>query len=210
MLRRKAEVFAPTDGILKVMRDTDERLVRGVDFSGTEGLEEWLKLSYSRVRVSARDVELAESTGTAITAKVACRMAPGLTPDYDVLMDGRLYELTRLENRGRTCWLWLSEIATDDTCDLLQVQTVRDSHGIARPQEGEPVTVWCRSIATTAAREVPQGVDMLRPGIRLRLRACDYDNETRLRRGGRTYTVTSVESHGRWVDLRCELKVADR
>lgn len=212
MLRRKVEVFAPTDGILKVMRDTDERSRRGIDYSKPDGLEVAYPLDYRRVRVSSRDVELADAFGTAISAKVECRRAPDLAPDMDVVMDGKVFELTRMEDRGRTCWLWLADIQCDGVVELLQEATTRDSHGI--PQEPAsatvPVPVYCRTVQASAKRAIAQGIDMQRPALQLRLRTCDYAGERRLKRNGVTYTIDESEGHGRWIDLTCSRKVADR
>ena len=210
MLRRKVEVFAPTDGILKVMRDTDERSRRGIDFSTPDGLEVAYPLDFRRVRVSSRDVELADAFGTAISAKVECRRPSMLATDSDVLMEGRMFELTRIEERGRTCWMWLAEVSCDGTVALLQDATSRDAHGIPQDVTAEPVEVYCRTVQAATRRDVPLGIDTQRPALVLRLRACDYAGERRLKRGNATYTVDATEGHGRWVDLTCSRKVADR
>lgn len=210
MLRRKSEVFAPTDGRLTVTRETSERLKRGIDYSGMSGLEEAYPLDYRRVRVSSRDVELADAFGTAISAKVECRRAPDLAPDMDVILDGKMFELTRIEDRGRTCWLWLADIQCDGVVELLQEATTRDSHGIPQEPASATVPVYCRTVQASAKRAVAQGIDMQRPALQLRLRACDYAGERRLKRNGVTYTIDESEGHGRWIDLTCSRKVADR
>ena len=130
MLRRKAEVFAPTDGVLRVCADSDERQERGADFSDASLLVPMYPLAFRRMRISSRDVELADSTGCEITAKVETRYTPLINANNDVELNGKPYELSRVENRGRTCWLWLSEIATDGTCELMAESYEYDAVGI--------------------------------------------------------------------------------
>ena len=210
MLRAKPEVFAPTDGVLYVTCDTSRRGERGADFSDPLLVNTVFPLAFRRMRISTRDVELAGATGSEVTAKVEVRAAIALTPDTDVTLNGKLFELTRVESRGRTCWLWLSEIACDGTVELLPDSVTRDSHGI--PVEGSdlPITVWCRRVSPFARRVNATGIDEIRPALRLRLRSSDYAGESRLKRLGATYSVTSVDNVGRWVDLTCSQKVADR
>lgn len=209
MLKRKAEVFAPTDGVLYVDTDSTERELRGADFSDSRLINTLFPLAYRRVRISSRDVELAESTGSEVTAKVEVRHAFALTADDDVAMGGKVYEVTRVEDRGHTCWLWLSEIATDGTCDLITTIYKYDSVGVPRKTGTSPTPVWVRRVSP-ALRRTSNGVDALGPMLTLRLRSSDYDGEQQLRRGGITYTVASVESHGRWVDLACRERGSDR
>ena len=209
MLRRKPEVFAPTDGVLRVCEDGAGRTERGADFSDATLLDEVYPLAIRRMRISARDVELADATGSEVTAKVEVRNAPGLVPDRDAVLDGRVYEVTRIESRGRTCWLWLSELATDGQCVLVAVRTTRDARG--RPvQEESKTEVWCRKTQRSTAYVARGDGTELRPSLALRIRATDYDGEQTLIRGDTTYTVVSTSGAGRWLDLACERKVADR
>lgn len=209
MPRRKAEVFAPTDGVLYVVSDTDA-LRRGADFSDASLYPATFSLAYRRVRISARDVELAEATGSEITAKVETRNVAALTPDTSVTMDGGVYELTRIEDRGRTCWLWLSEVAMDGTCELLGESYETDAVGIPRRTGSSTTHVYVRRAARSAVRTSGAGVDALSLTLALRLRANDYGGEARLKRGGRTYAVVGTEPHGRWIDLTCRERGADR
>lgn len=210
MLRRKAEVFAPTDGVVYVCSDTDTRLGVGSDFSDPELMETSYVLTYRRMRVSMRDVELAESTECEITAKVEVRYAPALDVGQDVVLDNKVYDLTRIEQRGRTCWLWLSEIATDGKVGLVPDGITRDSHGLPVDGSDKPTEVYCRKVTHASRRVQTDGIDNLRPALVLRLRACDYSGQSRIMRDCITYTVSSVDHHGRWVDVSCARKVADR
>jgi len=207
MLKRKAEVFAPTDGMVSLSHDVP---ARGQDFADPTLYPTFLTLTYRRVRVSSRDVELAESTGCEITAKVETRAAPLLSADSDAIVRGSVFEVTRVESRGRTCWLWLSEVATDGTCDLLHETYEEDAVGIPQPRESTPTRVYVRRVAQSAKRSSSAGVDALTPSLTLRVRTVDYDGERRLRRGGRTYAIIATEPHGRWVDLTCKERGADR
>ncbi len=210
MLRRKAEVFAPTDGVLYATIDTDARAARGADFSDPELLDVVWPLDFRRMRISARDVELADATGSEVTAKVEVRNAPLLTPELDVLMGGKVYETTRVESRGRTCWLWLSELASDGTCELLSETYEYDRLGIPKQSGKQPTEVFVRRVEYDLKRSNANAVDALDGTIEVRIRACDYADERKLKRGGTTYTVLGAQSHGRWVDLTCRERGADR
>ena len=209
MLKRKTEVFAPTDGVLYVGTDSIERELRGADFSDPRLINTLFPLAYRRVRISSRDVELADSTGSEVTAKVEVRHAPELTADDDVAMGGKVYEVTRVEDRGRTCWLWLSEIATDGTCELLATTYEYDSVGIPHKTSTEPTPVYVRKLSQGLKRTT-FAMDALGVTMTLRLRTSDYQGEQQVRRNGITYTVASAESHGRWVDLACRERASDR
>jgi hypothetical protein len=53
-------------------------------------------------------------------------------------------------------------------------------------------------------------VDTLEPTVTLRLRKVDYAGEQHLTHSGHTYTVMTTEGHGKWVDLTCRERGADR
>lgn len=213
MLRRKAEVFAPTDGVVRLCMDSPEREQRGADFTDPALLEPVCSMAFRRMRISSRDVELADSTGCEITAKVEVRQSPLINANNDVELGGKPYEVTRVENRGRTCWLWLSEIASDGTVDLMPCTTTRDSHGIPTgptSDSGNARRVWCRRIAPSSRRTMADGVDSLVPTMTIRIRTIDYAGEPKLMRSDIEYSVISTEGHGTWVDLACARKVSDR
>lgn len=208
MLKRKAEVFSPTDGVISICTDTQERSERGADFSDASLLAEAYPLAFRRMRISQRDVELMGATGSELTVKVEVRHAPDLAPEQDAVVGGRVYEITRVEDRGRTCWLWTSEIATDGQCTLLSSRTARDSHGIPI-QAAIETDVWCRKAQKSTAYVAKDGTE-LRPRLELRIRSIDYDGEATLRRNGTTYTIIATSGSGKWLDLTCERKTADR
>lgn len=210
MLRRKAEVFTATDGVVYPSAHSASLDERGADFSDPSLLIPLFPLPYRRVRISARDVELADATGSEVTAKVETRHAPSLTADAEVTMDGRVFEVARIEDRGRTCWLWLSEVATDGTCGLIKTTYESDAVGVQQPRDAEPVTVHVRRVSASARRGHAASTDDLRPALEIRVRAADYDGEQHIARNGRTYTVMSFETHGRWLDLVCRERGADR
>lgn len=209
MLRRKREVFAPTDGWLALMSEGPGRAERGIDFSGTKGLRQQLRLDYRSARLRSQDVELAEATGAELTRRVQVRDAPGLSTDLLALVGDTLYEVTRVDRVARTASLWLAEIACDGTCELLGDGVMVDEWSVERTKP-TGTTVFVRRVSPGAARESSVGMDALQPTMTARLRACDYDGELALKRGPVTYAVTSVTGHGRWVDLRCELREGNR
>lgn len=202
-------MFAPTDGWLALMAEGEGRSERGIDFSGTHGLQQALRLDYRSARLRSQDVELAEATGAELTRRVQVRDAPGLSTDLLALVGDTLYEVTRVDRVARTANLWLAEIACDGTCDLLGDGVTVDEWSVERPQ-ADGTTVHVRRLSPGAARESSLGVDALQPTMTVRLRACDYDGELALRRAHATYAVVSVAGHGRWVDLRCELREGNR
>ena len=209
MLRRKREVFAPADGPLILMAETARSQARGVDFSTTEGLDPRLRLDFRSMRLRSQDVELAAATGSELTRRVQVRDAPGIATEQLALVQGTVYEVTRVDRSQRTAYLWLAEVACDGTCELLSDDVVTDGWAVERP-EPKGTTVHVRRAADGMARESTPGADVLQPTTSLRLRACDYDGELELRRLGLTYAVVGVTGHGRWVDLRCELREGTR
>ena len=161
------------------------------------------------MRISSRDVELAESTGSEITAKVEVRTKPSLTPDTEIIMGQKVYEVSRIEDRGRTSWLWLSEMACDGTCTLQRSTVTYDV--LAVPHETrEAQTVYVRRVSLGAKRINSAGADALDPTMSLRIRTADYDGERTVERSGITYSVIAAETHGRWTDLVCRERGSDR
>ena len=210
MLTRKAEVFAPTDGVVRLCADTDARTWRGADFADVSLLEPMCSLAFRRMRISSRDVELADSTGCEITAKLEVRYTPLINANNDVELDGKPYEVTRVESRGRTCWLSLSELTSDGTVELLSETYEYDRLGIPKPVEEQPTEVYVRKVEYGLKRSNTNAVDARDGTVTVRIRALDYANESKLRRNGTTYTVLTVQNHGRWVELTCKERGADR
>ena len=207
MLKRKAEVFAPTDGVLTTTTGITDG--RGLDYSDTAPYVAGYRLAYRRVRISSRDVELADATGSEITAKVEVRTAPSLTPDTDVLIRSKVYEVTRVEDRGRTSWLWLSEVACDGTCELSKQTVTYDENAVPHRADAKAV-VYVRKVSLGSKRAHSAGVDSLDATMSIRIRSVDYDDERTVKRGGVTYSVITTETHGRWIDLVCRERGADR
>ena len=76
--------------------------------------------------------------------------------------------------------------------------------------EEQPTEVYVRRVEHGLKRSNKNAVDALDGTIEVRIRACDYADERKLRRGGTTYTITGSKGHGRWVDLTCRERGADR
>ena len=160
------------------------------------------------MRISSRDVELMDATGTELTIKAEVRRVLSLTPDLECTSMSRVYELTRVEDRGRTSWLWLAEVATDGQATLVGETVTLDSHGIPTVKTTE-TTVWCRKAARSTERSTSDGSERLRPALTLRVRSSDYAGESTFVRDGVTYTVTKTASAGKWLDIDAERKLAD-
>jgi hypothetical protein len=209
MLKAKVEVFAPTDGIALVYRETDGRKAVGLDFSTTEGLQIAYKLPCKEMMLRALDVDRADTQGEELSAKLRVRRAPGLSPLDVVSYRGRLYEVSTVDHGQQTSFLYLSELATDGTCDLLSFTATTDQHHITRKTERPPKTVYVRRSRIGSNAVYTASAAYTRPTISLRLRACDYAKEETLERDGIRYGIRNTATHGEWVDLVCEQRGSD-
>ena len=140
MLRRKREVFAPTDGVVYVTDVTSGRARRGIDYSGTEGLAKRFALDFRQSRLRTEDLELAETDGVQVSRKVVTRRAPGVDAGTTCVIGGRAYDVTRVDLAAKNMTLWLSEITTDGTCVLHGTKVERDARGLKR-SGGDEVAV---------------------------------------------------------------------
>ena len=202
MLRRKREVFAPTDGVLSVMSETGDRANRGIDFSGTDGLASRFGLAYRQSRLRTEDMELAEADGVQVTRKVVTRRAPGVDAGTTCAIGGRAYDVTRVDLAAKTMTLWLSELTTDGTCVLHATSVTRDGRG-EMTQETVPTEVYVRTARMGGERGSSGGAQSVWPTVLLTLRACDWRGERSVTYRGVTYKVESTRGDGAWVELTC-------
>lgn len=203
MLRRKREVFAPTDGVLSVMSPTSERMERGVDFSGTDGLEALFGLDFRSSRLRSEDLDLAESEGVQVTRKVVTRRAPGIDAGTTIAIDGDAYDVTRVDVAARNMTLWLSQLTSDGTCALHATRATRDERGEAR-SEDVPTEVYVRRARMGGERHSKAGAQSVWPTVELTIRACDWEGERSVTFRGVTYAVTATDGDGEWLRLTCE------
>lgn len=194
MIKRRAELFAPTDGTLWLCRDGPGRPTRGIDWTGPAGLERLVELPYESMQVRSQDVELAQQDGTQVTRKVRVRRCPGLDTSVTALLDGRACDVTRVDEEGRLAYLYLDEPTSDGMAELVRRRTSYDDLG--RPH-GEREGTW------VLVRSASVGSDSGSPTLRLTVRACDYAGEAVVERGGTAYTVLSHASDGGWTVLAC-------
>lgn len=200
MLRRKAEVFAPTDGVLWLCEESGERLSRGFDWSGAAGLVRGVCLPYRSMMLRSDDVALAANDGQEVTAKVSVREPPGLSTTALVEMRGKAFDLTRYDCEGRIAYLYLTEVATDGTATIVGQTTSYDELGQAvRETEETEVTV----------KECRMDVEGGRPVLTVTLRTVDYAGEATVVRGGERYHVDAVATDGGWTTLKCESTAHD-
>ena len=113
MLRRKAAVFAPTDGVATLCREGAERLETGFDWSTNAGLEPLCTLPFQSMELRQQDVELAEAEGTQWTRKLRVRACPDLSTSLIVRVGGAPHELSRVDVDGRPASLYLTEQVAD-------------------------------------------------------------------------------------------------
>lgn len=210
MFKRKREVFAPTDGVLRVMAETPARLERGVDFSGTDGLEELVRLDFRSTRLRTEDLALAESEGVRVTRKVVCRLPPpGVDAARTVAIGGDAYEVTRTDQTTKHLTLFLDQLTCDGTCELLDTTSSTDARGEVRrtPTEAEAYVRRARMGDRATSKT---GVSAPWPTLALTLRACDWRGERQVRYKGSTYAVTASKGDGEWVELTCEQGMVER
>lgn len=203
MLRRKREVFAPTDGIMSVMDATPARAARGVDFSGTTGLEERHTLDFRSSRLRTDDLELAESDGVQVTRKVVTRRAPDVDAGTMVAIDGDAYDVTRVDLAPHNMTLWLSQLTCDGTCVLHATKVTRDARGESKTQD-TPTEVYVRRARMGGDSHSKAGAQSVWPTAELTIRACDWDGERSVTFRGVTYAITATASDGEWLRLTCE------
>jgi hypothetical protein len=204
MLKSKVEVFAPTDGIALVYRETDGRKAVGLDFSTTEGLQLAYKLPCKEMMLRALDVDRADTQGEELSAKLRTRTAPDLSTLDVVSYGGRLFEVSTVDHGSQTSFLYLSELVTDGTCELVSYSATTDAHHVKRKVEQPPVTVYVRRSRLGSNAVFSASAAYERPTTSLRIRACDYAHQEELRRDGITYAIRNTSTHGEWIDLVCE------
>lgn len=203
MLRRKREVFAPTDGVLSVMAETAGRDARGIDFSTTDGLAVAFGLDFRSTRLRTEDMEMAEADGVQVTRKVVCRRAPGVDAGAIVAIGGRVYDVTRADMAARNMTLHLSEVTTDGTCTLHATTATRDARGESAATD-VGTDVFVRNASKGGETHTRAGAQTIWPTVRLTLRARDWCGERSVTYRGVTYKVTSTDGDGEWLDLTCE------
>lgn len=205
MLRAKSEVFAPTDGVLRLCRETPARRERGTDWTGDAGLATVCELPYRRSQVRSQDVDVLGEAAQALTLKACVRRPPALSTTDVVVVDGHAYDLTRSDEDGRLAWLYLSQLTSAGTCELVATTTAYDDLGLPTSTEAR-TTVLVRK-AEIGASSVDSGALGI---LSVTIRSCDWDGERAVVMDGRRHSVTRVTGDGEWVRLDCSEGVADR
>lgn len=200
MLRRKKNVFAPTDGALWLCTESGERLSRGFDWSGTAGLVRGTCLPYRSMMLRSDDVDLAAADGDAYTAKVCVAAPPGLSTVSAVEMAGGSYDLTRYDVEGRLAYLYLTEVVSDGKVTLVDQRTTYDELGQAVRSESEVVVT---------ARDVFASTDGGTRSLTATVRAVDYRGEPTVVRDGTRYSVTATAEDGKWTKVSASVQPTD-
>lgn len=202
MLRRKSVVFAPTDGVVALCRETDERLAAGFDWSTNAGLEPLCSLPYQSMELRQQDVELAETEGAQWTRKLRVRACPQLSTCLTVEVGGVPHELSRVDMDGRLAYLYLTELVADGTAEL--IETIEEYDELRQLRRTEvATTVTCRRQRPGAARDAAHDRDRLGATCELAIRARDWSGQTAIRRNGLLLAVTGATTLGAWVTLVC-------
>lgn len=197
-LRRKREVFAPTDGVLSLCRETPGRRARGIDWTGDAGLEAVCELPYRKSKVRAVDAQLMGDDAQATTLKVCVRRPPALPTTSTVVVGGRAHDVTRVDEDGRLAWLYLTELNAAGTCELVSTTTTYDELGL-------PVTSKARQ--AVLVRKVEHGTEAEGTGslatLSVTIRSCDWAGERKVVMGGLVHSVRKVTGDGAWTTLTC-------
>ena len=143
------------------------------------------------------DVAALGDAASGISRKVRAQLPAGVSTTDCVAIGGAVYDVTRLDREGRLSWLYLTELASDGTLDLLPGGVSYD--GLGLPQRS-PTAVTVRYRAASWGRSTG---DAPMPSASVRVRALDWDGERELRVGGEAYAVTGAEGDGEWVTLAC-------
>lgn len=201
MLKAKKEVFAPTDGVVRLYSDTPAREARGLDWRTTDGLALECELPFRAMRLRSDDVEQAVSTGCALDLKLAVRAPEVICAATTCEVDSRLLDIVRLERESRITYLYLQEEVSDGLVTLIKTVNGYNDLGEWVPTTSEAVVV-AREVALSSKESDPQ--------VKVTVRSCDYQGETRIRRNDIPYTVTASTGDGRWTQLTCIQEVKDR
>lgn len=204
MLRRKASVFAPTDGVARIVTEAPERLARGYDWTGEGGTVTACALPFQAMSMRQQDVELAESQGAQWTRKVRVRACPALEAGELAIVGGRPHEVGYVDVSGRLAYLYLTELVGDGTVDLVAESVTYDGDRQARRTEAV-TTVHARRQAPGASRTTAASRDALAATCDVTVRAVDWAGETVVRRGGASMAVQSATASGAWVTLSCRV-----
>ena len=201
MLRPKLDTY--TDGVVSIMASTPSRLVVGVDPSGIVGLSRLRTMAYCQMSRREADVKLADDEGFELSAKLKIRHVGDVNPDLFALIGTRLCEIGHVDDDRIHDYLYLSEIKTDGTVQLLAKTTTYDAHHVAHDTWDGP-TVHVRQATKALMARFEAMSQSLNPTATLVIRACDYSSQPKVRRDGITYDVSGTTSDGRWTRLTCE------
>ena len=201
-LKAKAQVFAATSGVLSVLRRGDAWRGRGADWSSPGSYELVATVPFATSQLRQVDAAALGDAASGISRKVRAQLPPGVSTTDCVAIGGAVYDVTRLDREGRLSWLYLTELASDGTLDLLPGGVSYDTLGLPARS---PTAVTVRYRAASWGRSTG---DAPMPSASVRVRALDWDGERELRVGGETYAVTGAEGDGEWVTLACARGVA--
>jgi hypothetical protein len=191
------------DGVVAIMSATPSRSDVGVNPSGIVGLERVRTMAYMQMSRQEQDVKLADDEGFELSAKLKIRHVGDVTPELFALLGSRLCEIGHVDDDRTHDYLYLSEIKTDGTAQLLAKTETVDDYGIAKTSWDGP-TIYVRQATKQLLGRFEASAQTLNPSTTLVIRTCDYGNQPKVLRANVTYSVTSTSSDGRWIRLVCE------
>ena len=191
------------DGVVSLMEATPERLTEGLDFSTTTGLSERVRMAFRLMSRREQDVALADSQGFELSLKVRVRRTSLVDPSLTACIEGRVYEISYIDRDTTDSYLYLTEISTDGTADLITQNTTYDADMVPHATDDAPVTVHVRKVSHGDVARTSDDVSALRPVASLVLRRCDWSGQEICIRDGVRYDVSKVTGDGEWVRLDC-------
>lgn len=197
------------DGVARVLTETDARHVKGINPATTDGLKELVSLAFQSKTNRQQDVELADAQGFSLSRKILVRSMPLLSTLCLVEIAGVVYEVGYIDRAGMFAFLYLDSIEVDGQISLVKTTVSKTPLGVSKPAE-EIAPAWCRKRSWRRERSVSVGSDRLSLAAAFTVRAEDWDEQSLVRLGEKQYTVVSVASKGRWVEIEAERKAGDR
>lgn len=196
-LRKRSTVFAPTDGVLSILRRGAAWQARGADWSSPTAYDAIATVPFASSQLRYADAALLATGDSDISRKVRAQLPAGVTTSDYVGIGGVVYDITKLDESGRLSWLYLSEVASDGTAWMVSSKVTYDELGVA---SGERVYVGCSYRLGKLSNAV---ADSMRPSMTISVRSIDYGGEREVAVGSKDnrFAVKSVSTDGEWATL---------
>lgn len=199
-LKRKSAIFAPTDGVLSVLRRGKAWQARGADWSSPTAYDTVATVPFASSQLRYVDAALLSTGDSDISRKVRAQLPAGVTTSDYVGIGGVVYDLTKLDASGRLSWLYLSEVSKDGTAWMVSSKVTYDDLGVA---SGERVFTEC---AYRLGKLSNAMADSMRASMTISVRSIDYGGEREVAVGSKDnkFAVKTVSTDGEWATLELQ------